>query len=393
MRDPRLDKLADVLVRHCTAVRNGDLVTIVAVPGSLSAVEPVFEAVLRAGGHPSLHPHRDWTQELLLRHGSDEQIAHVSPFEEHRMATCDVYIVLMCPTNTRYLGRIDPRKAAMAQAARRELMKRSMQRAAEGKLRWTGTEIPGNAAAQEAEMSLTDYEDFVFRAGFLHLPDPLAAWRALEEQHQRALFRLRTVSSLRFQAPASDGSHGRRHDGTDLTVDVSGRSWVSCAAGTNFPDGELYSGPRGVDGVVNFTYPAVYGGREVDGVRLKFRGGRVVDASAAKNEDFLITLLDQDAGARVAGEIAIGTNYHIGQYVKNVFFDEKIGGTFHLALGAGYPETGNTNESGLHWDMVCDLRRGCSFAGSPGGTVHADGELIQQEGRFVAEGWPGTDVA
>lgn len=389
MRDPRLDKLADVLVQHCTAVRKGELVTIVAVPGALPGVEPVFEAVLRAGGHPSFHPHREWLQEALLRHGSDEQIGHVSPFEEYRLNHCDVYIVLMCPGNTRFLSGIDPRKVALAQSARRTLMKITMQRAAEGKLRWSATEIPGNAAAQDADMSLTDYEDFVFRAGFLHLADPVGAWRDLGRQHDRAIEFLSRRQTLHFRAPAGEDARGRRHDGTDLMVDLSGRTWVSCAARENFPDGEIFSGPRSVEGVVNFTYPAVFAGREFDGIRLKFRDGRVVEASATKNEAALIALLDQDPGARVAGEIAIGTNYYLTRYVKNAFFDEKLGGTFHLAVGAGYPETGNTNESGLHWDLVCDLRPGGAYPGSPGGTIHADGELIHQDGRFVRDGWPG----
>jgi len=139
--------------------------------------------------------------------------------------------------------------------------------------------------------------------------------------------------------------------------------------------------------VVNFTLPAVFRGREIDGIRLKFRGGRVVEASAAKNEPYLIALLDQDGGARVAGEVALGTNYNLS-FVKNAFFDEKLGGTFHIALGAGYPQSGNTNESGLHWDIVSDLRPGAAFSGSPGGAIEADGEIIQRDGLFVFEGWP-----
>lgn len=165
---------------------------------------------------------------------------------------------------------------------------------------------------------------------------------------------------------------------------------MNCAGRGNFPDGEVFSGPRGAEGVVNFTFPSVFRGREVDGVRLRFKGGRVVEASAAKNEEFLLAMLDQDDGARVMGEIAIGTNYELKGTTRNAFFDEKIGGTFHLAVGAGYPETGNANESGLHWDLVCDLRPGAEYPGSPGGTIHADGVLIQRDGQFVLDGWPGA---
>ncbi len=391
MRDPRLHNLADVLVNHCTSVNCGDLVTIVADPGAMPAIEAVYEAVLRAGGHPSYHPRSDSLQELLLTHGTDEQLKHTCPFEHYRLAHCDVLMVMIYQNNARFLGRVDPRRIALAQSARRGLTTMSLQRGAQGQVRYTLTELPSHAAAQNLDMSLTQYEDWVYRAGFLHLPDPLAAWRTLHAQQEKVCEYLQSKRTLRFQAPACDGTHNaRRHDGTDLTVDVSGRTWVNCAGGENFPDGEVFSGPRDVNGVVNFTFPAVYRGREVEGVRLQFKAGRVVEASATKNEEYLIAMLDQDNGARNAGEIAIGTNYHLKDCSKNTFFDEKVGGTFHIAVGAGYPQTGNTNESALHWDMVCDLRPGGSFPGSPGGTIHADGELFHKDGHFLVNGWPGT---
>jgi aminopeptidase len=164
--------------------------------------------------------------------------------------------------------------------------------------------------------------------------------------------------------------------------------WINCAGESNFPDGEVFTGPNleaadgGVNGVVRYSFPAVHHGREVHDIQLTFEKGRVVDAKASKNLDFLLQMLDQDEGARRVGEIAIGTNYNITRYSKNTLFDEKIGGTFHAAVGAGYPETGNANESGLHWDMVCDLREG--------GTITVDGEVISRDGRFVFPGWPGT---
>ncbi len=385
MRDPRLDKLADVLVCYCAPVKRGDLVTIVGEPTCMSPVEALFEAILRAGGHPSFHPRSGTLREIVLRHGTDEQIRHVSPFEAHRLATCDVLFVLHYQLNTRSLGRIDPAKVVMAQTARRELFSMSLQRGAAGTMRYSLTEIPSHAAAQDAGMSLTDYEEWVYRAGFLHLPDPVAAWRTQHERHMRAIEFLRTKGTLRFQAPVNSGGDsggGRRHDGTDLTVDISGRTWLSRAGDENFPDGEIETGPRGADGVVNFSFPVNYRGMEIDGIRLKFAAGRVVEASATKNEDYLIKLLYQDDGARVMGEIAMGTNYEIRDFSRNTFFDEKIGGTFHAAVGAGFPQTGNSNQSALHMDMVCDLRTG--------GTIHADGELFHQNGRFIFSGWPGS---
>ncbi|MBL8761434.1 MAG: aminopeptidase [Phycisphaerae bacterium] len=382
MRDPRLDKLADVLVGYSTRVKKGDVVAIVAEPAAKPLVEAVYQSTLRAGGHPYWMTRSESLDGILFRHGTSEQIQSVDPFEMHMMRTADVRIALWAEENTKAFGRIDPARLAMHQAARKPILGVFMERAAKGELRWCGTQYPTAASAQDAEMSLDEYADFVFKAGKLDLSDPVAAWRALHERQERVREALQRCTSVRFFVPGHDG-----HDGTDLRVDVSPPSvWVNCAGHENFPDGEVFTGPQGADGHVNYTFPAVYQGREVEGVRLVFKGGRVVDASAKKNEEFLVKMLDQDAGARTMGEIAIGTNYSIKDFSKNTLFDEKIGGTFHAAVGAGYPESGSSNESGLHWDMVCDLR---GLSGKPGGVIEADGKVISRDGKFVDAGWPG----
>lgn len=385
MRDPRLDKLADVIVRYSTRIKPGDLVAIVSEAVAMPLIEATTEAVLRAGGHPFWSPRSESLTEIMLTHGSEEQLRYVSPVERHRMESIDVQISFWAQVNTRYLGKIDPKRAAMQQAARRPLLKLFMDRTSRKEMRWSGTLFPTQASAQDAEMSLLQYEDFVFRAGLLHLPDPVAAWQQIHERQERVREFLQKKRTLRFRVPAGQGD-----DGTDLTVDVdpSRSVWINCAGHENFPDGEVFTGPQGVDGHVNYTFPAVYNGREVEGVRLKFRAGRVVEASAKKGEDYLIQMLDQDQGARNLGEIAIGTNYGITGFSRNTLFDEKIGGTFHAAVGAGYPESGSHNESGLHWDMVCDLRPGLA---RPGGTIEADGEVFHQGGKFVRAGWPGNE--
>lgn len=370
-----LTTLAEVLVRHCTRVRPGEVVTVVADDGCIPATRAVHKSVLNAGAHPSFHPRSEDLRELLLTHADDDQLRHVCPLETHRLAVCDVLIVLSRPGNTRRFTRFDPARLAAAGAARRELLALSMARAARGEMRYCLTEIPGDAAAQEAEMSLSQYERFVFRAGFLDLPDPVGAWRTLQDQQTRAVEDLSRCSTLRFVSPSSG-----RTGATDLTVDVSGRTWLNRAGDENFPDGEIETGPRGAEGIVAFDHPCVYRGCRVEGVRLRFSGGRVVDASARANEPFLHAMLDQDPGARVMGEIALGTNYRIDELTGSPFFDEKIAGTFHLALGASYPRSGLINHSSLHWDMVGDLRRA--------GAVYADGELIQRHGHFTRQGWP-----
>jgi aminopeptidase len=248
-----------------------------------------------------------------------------------------------------------------------------MKRAAEGALKWVGTQYPSAACAQDAEMSESEYEDIVFNAGLLNKPDPVAAWKQVSERQQRLADLLTGKSEYRVVSS----------NGTDVRMSVAGHSWINCDGHENFPDGEVFTGPvvDSVEGQINFSFPAVHHGRECDGVKLTFRHGRVVHASADKGEDFLVSMLDMDAGSRFLGECAIGTNYDITRYTRNTLFDEKIGGTVHFALGAGYPETGNTNQSGLHWDMVVDLRKG--------GYVEIDGEKILVDGRFTPEGFPG----
>ena len=245
-------------------------------------------------------------------------------------------------------------------------------------LKWVGTQFPTQASAQDAERSLREYEDFVFKAGYLDHDDPAAKWNEIREKQQRVADYLNGKSLIHFQTP----------EGTDLKVNVDGMTWINCAGESNFPDGEVFTGPNlkhadgGVNGVVKYSFPAVHNGREVHDIELTFEGGRVVGAKASKGLAFLEVMLDQDEGARNLGEIAVGTNYQITEYTKNTLFDEKIGGTFHAAVGAGYPETGNDNQSGLHWDMVCDLRTG--------GTITVDGEVISRDGKFVFDGWPGN---
>jgi aminopeptidase len=206
----------------------------------------------------------------------------------------------------------------------------------------------------------------------LHLPNPAAAWKKVHVAQQRLVDLLNKAREVRFLAPG----------GTDLRVGVRRRKWINCSGHENFPDGEVFTGPieDATEGTVHYTYPAIYGGREVQGVVLTFKAGKVVDARAAKNEDFLFKMIDQDRGGRILGEIALGTNYSIKRFTRNTLFDEKIGGTFHAALGAAYPETGGTNKSGLHWDMVCDLRRG--------GRVEVDGKVIMKNGRFLNARFP-----
>ena len=344
MSDPRIAKLAHVLVNYSSRVEPGQLVRIASPCLALPLVSALTREVLLAGGHPMVRLTYDEYDEIVLAHATEDQLRYVSPVAVDEVERVDAHISVWADENTKNLSRADPRRLAIVQAARKPIFNRFMARAAEGKLRWVGTQFPTHAHAQDAEMSLTDYSDFVFRAGLLDHPDPIAAWRKVSETQQRLVDHLAGKTDYRVVAA----------NGTDVRMSLAGRTWVNCDGHENFPDGEVFTGPveSSVNGTIAFSFPAVHLGREVDDVRLTFRDGRVVDARAGKGEAFLHQMLDMDAGSRLLGECAIGTNFGIADYTRNTLFDEKIGGTVHFALGAGYPETGNANESGLHWDMV-----------------------------------------
>lgn len=393
MRDPRHTQLADILVHYSTQVKPGQIVRISGDPVAMPMLEALYEAVLKAGAHPLLRLTPGFTQDLFFTHANEDQLGFVHPLALEEIKTIDVSIGLWADTNTKALSRVDPKKQAKSSAARKAIMKIFMERSAAvdkpqdypgvKPLRWVGTQYPTEASAQDAEMSLREYEDFVFSAGLLDQAEPAAAWRRIRDQQQRVVDYLTGKKEIHFQTAA----------GTNLLVNVEGMTWVNCCGESNFPDGEVFSGPNlnaadgGTNGIVKYSFPAVHMGHEVHDIELTFEKGRVVDAKASKGLDFLLAMLDQDPGARSLGEIAIGTNYAITQYSKNTLFDEKIGGTFHAAVGEGYPETGNRNSSGLHWDMVCDLR---PSNGTGGGTITVDGEVISKDGRFLFPGWPGN---
>jgi aminopeptidase len=366
VNDPRLAKLAQVLVHYSLRLAPGQLVMINGPALAAPLVTAAYREALAAGAHPAVNAAIDGVQELFLKHASDDQIRFVSPLAVFENEKIDAYLGIWAHYNTRALTGVDPKRQAMRREATRPLSQRFLERAGKGELRWVGTQYPTQADAQDAEMSLSEYEEFVYGAGLLDHPDPVASWTKIREEQGRIVRVLNTTRELRLQGPE-----------IDLTVRTDGRTWINAAGEHNFPDGEVFTGPveTATSGRVTFSFPAIYGGREVDGITLTFKEGRVVEASARKGGEFLLAMLDLDAGARTLGEFAFGTNYGITRFTRNILFDEKIGGTVHMALGAAYPETGGTNQSGLHWDMICDLRQDTE--------VRADGEVVYRNGRFV----------
>ena len=362
----RLRHLADTIVGYSAGVKSGELVLL---EGSV-AVEPLidelYRSVLKAGAHPVTRVELEVT-EFLLADGSDEQVEWVNPARREDIERADVRIVIEGATNTKSLSAFDSARQALVERSRAELRDRYLERALSGELRWVLSAYPTNASAQDAEMSLAEYEDFSYRAAFLDNGDPVSRWRAFSEELHRVAEFLSAKEELRIVA-----------EGTDLTLAVGGRTWIPADGHENFPDGEVFTAPHetSASGEIRFTYPAVFRGRQVDDVRLRFEQGEVVEATAARGQDFLEEMIGVDEGARRVGEFAFGLNDAIPMFTRNILFDEKIGGTVHLALGTAYPECGGTNRSALHWDMICDLRSGSE--------VHADGELVYRDGRFLS---------
>ncbi len=368
MADERVEKLASVLVEYSTGVRPGDLVLIEARPLARPLIEAVHRRVLEAGAHPQVRLGLEGIVETLLREGSDAQLDWVPPARFIDIERANARISLDAPQNTRALSGIDPGRQARVGRARKRLLDTMLSRAAAGDLRWTTTVYPTQSAAQDAEMSLAEYEAFVYGAGMLHLDDPIGEWEAFGARLRQRAEWLGEKKKLRIVG-----------EDTDLTIGVSGRTWIAAGGKENFPDGEVFTGPveSEVDGEISFSFPAAFAGRAIEGIRLAFQGGEVVDARAKRGVDFLREMLEMDAGARRVGELAFGMNDSIQEYTRNTLFDEKIGGTVHLALGKSYPETGGRNESALHWDIVCDLRET--------GEVYADDELVYQKGKFLTD--------
>lgn len=367
-RTTPLARLAHLLVNYCTAVRPGDWVLVTGHVLALPLVEEVVREVTRAGGHATVHLGSETLDEAFLGAANEAQLAWLSPAEELMAERLDVHIGISASGNTRSLSNLPPERQAAQARARRPVSRRYMQRAATGEHRWVTTNYPCAAFAQEADMSLREYEEFVYAATYADQDDPMACWRAVHDRQQRLVEWLRGKSDVTVRGPHAD-----------LRLSIAGRTFINSDGRRNMPSGEIFTGPveESANGWIRFGYPAIRQGRSVEGVELEFRDGKVLAARAEKNEEYLLAQLETDPGARLLGEFAVGTNERIQRFTKNILYDEKIGGTMHVALGAGYPETGSKNESAIHWDFICDMRTDSE--------IRVDGELFYRDGQFQVE--------
>ena len=375
MADPRVAKLADLLVNYSLQLAAGQMLRIDAGTVAAPLVTESYRSALRAGANPRTRIEVEGLDVIAVGESNDDQLVFVSELDRFEVEQITAVMTIWADRNTRSLTQADPGRVSRRIASRRELTKRFWERIDAGEASWVGTRFPTEAHAQDAEMSLPEYEDFVY--GACHVrenEDPVGHWRQASTELNARARELESFRELRIVGPD-----------TDLRLNVDGRGWLAADGKLNMPDGEIFTSPveTETEGEIRFSFPAIFHGRAVEDVRLRFEGGRVVGAEAKTANDYLHSLLDMDAGARVLGELAFGLNYEIDRFTRDILFDEKIGGTLHLALGSSFKNLGGENESGLHWDMICDLRED--------GEVYADGELVWKAGRFLHE--PGLVAA
>ncbi len=363
--DPRVRKWARLLVDYSIGVKKGDVVLIRGSVEAQPLVKACFEEVLKRGAHPIVRLSFEGQSYTYYKLASEEQLTFISEIDRVTARTINGLISIIAESNTKELTNVDHKKVALARKAYREIRDILDERELKGEFRWVLTAYPSSGLAQDAEMSTEEFEEFVYEACGLNAEDPVEYWKNVAERQERIVEFLNGVKQLRFVGTD-----------TDITLSVEGRKWINCKGDRNMPDGEVFTSPveDSVNGYIYFDFPAVYSGVEVVGVRLVFEEGKIVKATADKGEDFLNKMLDTDEGARYLGEVAFGLNEGIKRFTKDILFDEKIGGTIHMAAGASYPETGGKNKSGLHWDFIKNMKEG---------EVYADGKLIYKNGQFL----------
>lgn len=358
--DTRIRNLARTMAGYCLDAQPREAFAVNATTAAGPLVEALHEELLRKGAWPLIRMTPDGSADAVFRAGRDHHFDETSPVDRAIVDKLAGTAAIYSSRNTRALSAVDPALQARLAKAVRPLKNKLL------KKKWTLTLFPTEAYAQDAEMSLRDFEDFVYAATFSDEDEPVKAWHDLRKRQDKLISKLEGAREVHILGP-----------GTDLKMSIGGRTFTNSAGTHNMPSGEVFTGPveTSAEGYIAYDYPVVNQGREIDGIRLVFEKGKVVEATATKNQDFLLGMLDMDPGARRLGELGIGTNYKIQRFIKTILFDEKIGGTIHLALGSSYEETGGKNKSGLHWDMIKDLRKG--------GELRIDGKAIQKDGKFL----------
>ncbi|MBI2667269.1 aminopeptidase [Candidatus Woesearchaeota archaeon] len=353
MVDPRVKKAAEILVNYSTQPKKGEYVVINGEINAAPLIMEVYKLVLKRGAFPITHISIPGMSYNYFKMASEFQLKKFPELSMEETKKASVFINIYGSNNTRELTSINPNKMSIRQKVLEPLKYERL------KKRWVLYEFPTDALAQEADMSLEEFEDFVYNATNID-------WKKESKKMHKVYNVMSKGNEVRIT-----------HNDTDLKFNIKGRKFVIADGSYNMPDGEIFTAPvdNSANGYIQFSFPSIYLGREVDGMRLEFKNGEVVKASAKKNEHLLKSLIKMDQGSKRLGEFGIGLNYNIKKNIKQILFDEKIGGTIHLALGSAYKECNGINKSGLHWDMIKDLRNG--------GKVYLDGKLVHKNGKWL----------
>jgi aminopeptidase len=360
-----LEKYAHLLVNYCLELKSGEKLFIQTTTLAEPLLREVYRAAIKKGVHVEYQMTFREQNRIFINEAQDHQLDYVSPSSKTMMETFDAYLVIRAPFNVREDQQNDATKSSRRQKAMNEINQIYFDRTADRSLKRCLCQFPTIAAAQEAGMSLEEYEAFVYNACNLYTADPEAEWLKVRASQQHIVDYLNKADIIQYKNPKSD-----------IKFRVKDRIWINSDGRSNMPSGEVFTGPieDTVEGYIYFNYPIVYMGHEVEGVTLHVEKGQVVSWEAEKGKAFLDDIFKIE-GARYFGEVAIGTNYNIQRTTKNILFDEKIGGSIHMAIGQSYKQTGGKNQSPIHWDMITDMK--------DGGEIIADSTLIYKNGQFL----------
>ncbi|MFA5554761.1 MAG: aminopeptidase [Phycisphaerae bacterium] len=358
-------KYAKLLINYSLGLKKGDRILVQSTYLAEPLLREVHKAALEAGAHPEYSISFHGQDKIFYDFGSDEQFGYVSPRLKLAGSEYEAMLYILAPFDMKELVDVDPAKIQKVHVARGEINKIMLKRHSQGNFRWTLCVFPTAAAARECKMSIAEYRQFVFSACFLLEDDPVAKWNQLRDDQQRIVDYLTGKEQIQFL--------GRD---IDVTFSAKGRKWINSSGTNNMPSGEVFTCPveDSVNGKIRFSYPGFYMGKEIEDIVLEIQNGEVVQSSATKGKELLDKILEIP-GAKRFGEAAVGTNHRITKFTKNMLFDEKIGGTIHMALGTSLAEAGGVNESAIHWDMLADMHQS--------GQIFADGELVYENGNFL----------
>ena len=367
MFDTYCEKLAKLAINYSIEVKKGDRIVITGPDLAKDLFRALYVEILKAGGHPFVLQELEGEEELFFKYAIDEQLAYFDDIYITMAKEFDGLVQIFGDYNIKRLSLVDPKKMRKNRGAakRFEFMKIFNEREAKGEVNWVVIPYPCQSFAQEANMDLHSYLNFVEKALFLDRENSIEEWKKIRKRQEEIVEYLNNVKNVQVLG-----------EETDLTLSVEGRIWDNCSGQKNLPDGEVFTGPveDSVNGHIKFTYPGIYQGREVENIYLEFKDGKVIRGTAAKGQELLQEIL-KIRNANQLGEFAIGTNFGITQFTKNMLFDEKIGGTIHCALGLGFPKTGSKNFSAIHWDILKDMKL-------PGSIILADDKVIYEESKW-----------